>query len=208
MAPLFQARLWGLHKIERLSKDLELIWNAIEKISARRTPSGNVDFVVQRILHEYDLFSINDVPKLLSATGHLVDSGTCLAVLQVRDDFRNKTGEESGMLRYQLRVGYRPHVDLIKELPNHLYEHPSYFAPVEDLLDWIAIDFYSGRHSGEAEDGAVGWLLESTEMDGESPSDRYAILAEECSNWSEERLVECVKCWKEVVRPVLLPGKA
>jgi hypothetical protein len=204
LTPIFDAQTWGLSEISGLKPDIDNLETVREHLSSRRDRSGNVDEIIRRILREFDLYSINDAPQLLSATGCLIDSGVCLGVLRVRDDYHICTGHRTGLLRYQLSVGYRPHTDVMKKLPRCIYEHPGYLAPVEDLLDWIAVDFYTAEQSGDAEDGAVGWLLQVTKQKAEVSGDLFALLAKECRYWSEERLNECSRCWEEVVEPILL----
>jgi len=207
LTPIFDVQTWGLSEVSRLKPDIDNLKTVREHLSPHWDLSGNVDEIIRRILREFDLYSINDVPQLLSATGCPIDSGVCLAVLQVRNDYKIRTSHNSRLwdkLRYELSVGYRPHTDIMKELPRHIFEHPGYLAPVEDLLDWLAVDFYAGERSGDAEDGAVGWLLHDTKQRAQVTGDLVALLAEECRNWSAKRLNECSKCWEEVVAPVLL----
>jgi hypothetical protein len=202
LAPLFGIDTWALDEIGGLKNELESIRQVRKNLSSWRTRSGNIDAVVEKVLHEFDLFSIHDAPRLLSAVGYLVDSGDCLAVLQVRSDYRKHLEGRRDMLNLQLFAGYRPHTDIIRELPRCLFDHPGYIAPVEDLLDWLAVDFYAGKKSGQPEDGAVGWLLHSTSENLNNPANLLNDLAEESRYWTVERLRECLTVWNEIVGPV------
>lgn len=200
--PLFGAHVWPLMEIDRLKDDLEAVRELQDKLSKTRERRGHVDRIIDLILWDSDL-SINDIPELLSPSGCLIDSDICLGVLQVRNDYRAISHQTTRSLNYELISGYRPHTDLIKQLPRHFYDHPGYLAPAEDLLDWLAVDFYAASRVGDAEDGAIGWLLHVITERSSSQNDILKVLASESQYWSEDRLLACLKCWDTIVNPAL-----
>lgn len=211
LARLFSIDTWVLRGIRSLKHELEALQGLSEKLSfsSWKARSGRIDSIVEQVLRDFDLFSIYDAPHLLSAVGYFIDSDVCLAVLQVRNDYKAYTQQTGrGTLDYQLWAGYRPHTEVIKELPRCLYDHPGYIAPVDDLLNWLAIDFYAGQVAGPAEDGAVGWLLHSTSKHLNDPPNLLQRLAEESPYWTVERLTQCLSVWNDIVGPVLLSKRA
>jgi hypothetical protein len=158
-------------------------------------------------LHHFDLYSVFDAPELLSAMGCFVDSDDCLGVLTIRYEFQKRQGARERSLDMQILSGYRPHTDLIKDLPRCFYDHPGYLAPAEDLFDRLSVDFYAGKRAGDGEDGAVGWLTETiaTRLK-RSVHNLLPVIAEATQHWSVDRLQECVVCWNERVGPILKTG--
>lgn len=207
LAPLFSINTWTLWEIQSLRHELEVLRDLRNKLSFSpgKARSGKIDSIVEQILRDFDLFSIHDVPHLLSAVGYLVDSDVCLAVLQVRNDYKVYTERGRGIREYYSSWGgYRPHTEIIKELPRCLFNHPGYIAPVDDLLNWLAVDFYAGQLAGPAEDGAVGWLLHSTKIHLNDPANLLPMLAKESPYWTVDRLTHCLSVWNDVVGPALL----
>lgn len=174
----------------------------------QRHRQGRVDFVVLPILREHGIDDIRSVPEILSEIGVLIDSDAVLAAEQVVQHYRKLSdGSSSCSIDYQISAGYRPHIDLIKQLPRCYYEHPSYLAPIEDLFDSMAIRFYAGKRASDAEDGAIGWLIDHTHerVPGNSIDDLLKKLSVGLKHWDSSRLKEAHFIWKEKVRPALIP---
>lgn len=205
--PLFAVNAWGLREIDDLRGDLQAIETVQENLRSRKHRSGDVDELVRRVLGHFGLYSVFDAPGLLSAIGCFVNSDDCLGALTIRYDFKKRQGSRDRSLDLQLFSGYRPHTDLIKELPRSFYEHPGYLAPAEELFDRLSIDFYAGKRAGDAEDGAVGWLTETIARRLKtSTPELLDSLAAATNYWSVHRLQECVSCWNERVQPILAEG--
>lgn len=203
LAPLFEISTWELSKLPGLQSELAALDQVRVALAPREARSGKVDEVVRQILREFDLHSLLSVPELLSAVGYLVNADDALGVLNVREHYLRRTGHREVSVLFALQSGHRPHTEVIKSLRRHVFEHPGYLAPVEDLLDWLALEFYAAKRAGDAEDGAVGSLVDKVVSTEAANSDVIPRLAEESKHWTVQRLTECVACWRERVRPLL-----
>jgi hypothetical protein len=103
-------------------------------------------------------------------------------------------------------MGYRPHIDLIRSFPRSFYDHPRYLAPVEDLLDSIAMRHYLGKQPGDAEDGAVGWLVTHALATGTKKTEETEFvsqLSSELKHWSPPQINHAIEVWQNIVSPKL-----
>lgn len=190
-------------KIPKVNNIINNIYDACESLYKRSNYSGNIDNVIYRILSDNISDKTINVQNLLSESSILIDANTILAVLQVRDDFIDKTFTS---LNLDLMIGYRPHTDIIKELPRVYFLHPRYVAPIEDLFDYLAINFYAGKKATDAEDGAIGWLVEylMEELDRSKEKISLENFSKNLRHWNNTRLKECLNIWLTIVKPQLI----
>jgi hypothetical protein len=210
----------GLRDIGRLRKlklkvfadidGLRQIAAGVEKIQGQLRPlgerTGTIDEAVLEILRHFRIYEIDgDEAAFLSPSGNLVTSSEALGLLQVRSDYHKHVTGEGEPQRRVRRAGHRPHTDLVRSLPRSYYSRPGYVAPLEDLLDWAAENLYAGKRSTDADDGAVGYLVDvyTTNEDPTSLRDRATQIAGGTEFWTADRLVECRRVWLEVVGPAL-----
>lgn len=174
-------------------------------INPRLSREGNVDFVVGRILTNHGVWTIEKIPELLSEIGVLVTSREVEAVAQVMDDYAalSVTDYKSPWATDGFRQP-KPHLELLKSLPCSYFEQYSYYAPVEELFDGLSIFVYAGKRVGDAEDGAIGWLVDwllkklnwSIEL-------LMKRLSNQLKHWETVRLVHCHQTWLDKVSPLL-----
>jgi hypothetical protein len=209
VSAIMRFQSWAFRDIPRLAEGLRKLSEAQRALDTHADRSGNVDGFVDAILRGHNQYSIEEAPELLSGVGILVTSNEALNLLEVYDRYLQCTTGSGGGLGYDVVAGYRPHTDLIKGLPRSCYAAPRYLAPVEDLLDWAAVQLMKEEWQPEPGRGAVGWLVDVCVLRlTEAPNaETVAKLAESTEYWTASGIGQCLKTWRDIVRPILVEHK-